>query len=106
MRRKARHVGVSAAAQQTNELSSAPSWLPQLVVTLLWPEGILEQSERTAKEAAAYVQMARPINLLPSCLLVFIGAWVRCSLSVKGTSPEVHWLMLKSWGRRPVWATR
>jgi len=21
--------------------------------------------------------MARPINLLPSCLLVFIGAWVR-----------------------------
>lgn len=29
------------------------------------------------QEAAAYFEMARLINLLPSCILVYLGAWVR-----------------------------
>lgn len=33
----------------------------------------------TLQEAAAYVEMARLVNLVPSCLLVFLGAWVSCS---------------------------
>ncbi len=66
-----------AVARPTQQLSPAPGPLVQLVLALLWPEGLVQQSQAAAREAAAYIQMARPINLLPSCLLVFIGAWVR-----------------------------
>ena len=76
-RRGARDVGTAAVAQPTQQLSSSPGPLAQLVLAMLWPEGILRQSHTAAKECAAYLEMARPINLLPSCLLVFIGAWVR-----------------------------
>ena len=27
------------------------------------------------QETAAYVEMARLFNLIPSCILVFLGAW-------------------------------
>lgn len=75
--RTARDVGTAAVAQPTQQLSSSPGPVAQLVLAMLWPEGLLRQSHTVAKETAAYLEMARPINLLPSCLLVFIGAWVR-----------------------------
>ena len=32
----------------------------------------------TSQEAAAYFEMARLVNLVPSCVLVYLGAWVSC----------------------------
>ena len=34
------------------------------------------------QEAAAYVEMARLVNLAPSCILVYLGAWVLASPSL------------------------
>ena len=32
------------------------------------------------QEAAAYVEMARLVNLAPSCILVYLGAWVMATI--------------------------
>ncbi|CAL5225213.1 g7998 [Coccomyxa viridis] len=41
-------------------------------LTLLYPGRRLHEQQ----EAAAYFEMARMVNLLPSCVLVYLGAWI------------------------------
>eukprot|EP00884_Botryococcus_braunii_P019568 jgi/Botrbrau1/6295/Bobra.0339s0006.1 len=61
-------------ADGSRSLSFAPLW-QRMILAALWPEGFLGQAETAVKEFMGYMEMARVINILPSCLLVLVGAW-------------------------------
>ncbi|KAK9810620.1 hypothetical protein WJX73_005068 [Symbiochloris irregularis] len=65
-----------------------------VLVAVIWPEGLFQALHGRAQELATYAKMARLINLVPSCLLVFIGAWASqghscAALAAVLTSPSV-----------------
>lgn len=71
------------------------SWqsIPRINVGKLWTHTHVPDSAQCwcmMQEAAAYFEMARLVNLVPSCVLVYLGAWVRVCAE----------LALKSWDCR------
>ncbi|CAK0787933.1 hypothetical protein CVIRNUC_011155 [Coccomyxa viridis] len=65
-----RQVTGAAASSQRLPFHSEPAL--DAALTLLYPGRRLHEHQ----EAAAYVEMARLVNLAPSCILVYLGAWV------------------------------
>ena len=57
----------------------------------------MQVAAQHAEAFGEYLRMARPINLLPSALLVFVGAWVRAT-----TTPwQMHRGLVKHYHAKP-----
>ncbi|KAK9814843.1 hypothetical protein WJX72_012464 [[Myrmecia] bisecta] len=59
----------------------------------LWPEALVQSRHKKMKEVSAYMEMARPINLVPSFLLVFLGAWAGTGRTMTALRFGSVWLM-------------
>ena len=74
--------GLSAAAALQPQVLRPPMYLLHDVLkqtkdTYDSPLHVVQVAVQHAEAFGEYLRMARPINLVPSALLVFVGAWVR-----------------------------
>lgn len=82
-----------ASRQIATQSLSVDAPLTHLSLAADWPAEIVEHIRRQSKEFTAYWQMARPINLLPSLMLVLVGAWAGSGRSLAAFSSWPVWLM-------------
>ncbi|CAL8467253.1 g6789 [Coccomyxa elongata] len=83
-----RVAGVRAQAS-TSHVQPLADPIVEAALTMLYPERRLLEREASA----AYVEMARLVNLVPSCLLVFLGAWMGSGRSLHALILGQTWLM-------------